>query len=349
VKVAPNRVLRIPVTSVDDQQAVLLSTSRAVAVTITATEADAIGYVTVWPCDQSRPETSVANVIPGATVANTVIVPVARNGEVCVFTSTPMHLRVDVSGRFGGDIRAISPPRRLVDSRLGLSATKGPVTRFRLRIPHVAQAAALTLTVTEPSAAGFVTLWPCDQPRPEASLINFVRGQTVANSVVVPVPADRRLCGFSSVPTQVLVDLEALFTSGYGAVGPTRVLDTRLGVGGYQGRRTTMRVAVGDTVPGSRAVVMNLTTVNPVATGSLVVWPCEAVRPTTALLEFRAGQTVANSVVVPLGSSGDLCIRATEATHLLIDVAGGVTGDYTAVGPTRVADTKAMIGPIPGR
>lgn len=349
VKVAPNRVLRIPVNAADEQQVALASTPRAVAVTITATDAEAVGYVTAWPCDQPRPETSVANVIPGATVANTVIVPVGRGGEVCVFASKAMHLRVDVSGRFGSDVRPINPPRRLVDSRLALSAPQGPVTRFRLRIPHVAQAAALTLTVTEPRAAGFVTLWPCDQPRPEASLINFVRGQTVANSVVIPVPADRRLCGFSSVPTEVLVDLEALFTSGYTAVGPTRVLDTRLGLGGWQGRRTTMRVQVGDTVPGARAVVMNFTVVHPVESGSFVVWPCEASRPSTALIEFRAGQTVANSVVIPLGTSGDLCLRGSAAAHVLIDVAGGVTGDYVPVGPTRVADTLAMIGPIPGR
>ena len=352
VKVAPNRVLRIPLTTdptADGQVASVAPPPSAVAVTITAVDADAVGYVTAWPCDQTRPETSVVNVVPGATVPNTVIVPVARNGELCVFASTPMHLRVDVSGRFGADVRPISPPRRLVDSRLALSSAQGPVTRFRLRIPREAQAAGLTLTVTEPRAAGFVTVWPCDQPRPEASLINFVRGQTVANSVVVPVPADRRLCGFSSVPTQVLVDLEALFISGYSAVGPTRVLDTRLGLGGYQGRRTTMRVPVGELIPGARAVVMNLTAVNPVAAGSMVVWPCEAVRPTTPLLEYRAGQTVANSVVVPLGTSGDLCIRGSAATHLLIDVAGGITGDYSPVGPTRVADTQTMVGPIPGR
>lgn len=351
VKVAPNRVLRIPVTGADTgtQQAALSGAATAVAVTITAVDAEAVGYVTAWPCDQARPNTSVANVIPGATVANTVIVPMGATGELCVYTSVPMHLKVDVSGRFGSDVRPISPPRRLVDSRLALSSAQGPVTRFRLRIPHLAQAAALTLTVTEPTAAGFVTLWPCDQTRPEASLINFVRGQTVANSVVVPVPADRRVCGYSSVPTQVLVDLEALFTTGYDAVGPTRVLDTRVGVGGYRGRRTTMTVPVGEAVPGARAVVMNLTTVNPVGAGSLLIWPCEASRPTTPLVEFRAGQTVANSVVVPLGASGDLCLKTSSATHVLIDVAGGITGDYAAVGPTRVADTKAMIGPVPGR
>jgi hypothetical protein len=89
--------------------------------------------------------------------------------------------------------------------------------------------------------------------------------------------------------------------------------------------------------------------VDPVDTGSLVVWPCEASRPTTSLVEFRAGQTVANSVILPLGPSGDVCLRGSAAAHVLIDVAGGVTGDYGAVGPTRVADTLAMIGPVPGR
>lgn len=339
IRVPAGGMLRIPVGE----------GASGVVATITAFDAQAAGYVTAWPCAQDRPNTSVINVVPGAVVANTVIVPPDSTGEVCVFASSSMHLRVDVSGRFGAGLQALNPPRRLVDSRLALSSTPGPVTRFRLRIPQTAQAAALTLTVTDPKGAGFVTLWPCDQPRPESSLINFVRGQTVANSVVVPVPADRRLCGFASTPTQVLVDLEGLFIGGYTAVGPTRVLDSRVGLGGYQGRRTTMRLAVRTAVPEAKAVVMNLTTVNPVASGSMVVWPCDQARPTTPSLEYRAGQTVANSIVMPLGLTGELCIRGTAATHLLIDVAGGVIGDFTPVGPTRFADTQTMIGPIPRR
>ena len=337
-KVTPGRVLRVPVGP----------GARGVTATVTAFDATATGYVTAWPCDADRPNTSVANVVPGATVINTFIVPAAANGDLCLYASSAMHLRVDVSSRFGAGLLPLEPPRRLVDSRLALSSGKGPVTRFRLRIPQTAQAAALTLTVTDPAASGFVTLWPCDQARPEASLVNFVRGQTVANSVVVPVPADRRLCGFASAPAQVLVDLEALFIAGYAAVGPVRVLDTRVGLGGYQGRRTTMQVDVGEVVPAARAVVVNLTTVNPAAAGSLLVWPCEEARPSTPLLAYDRGQTVANSTVVALGASGMLCVRGSAATHVLIDVAGGVLGDFTPVGPTRFADTLAMIGPPPG-
>src|SRR5882757_9837856 len=46
---------------------------------------------------------------------------------------------------------------------------------------------ALNVTVTDPSASSFVTVWPAGGGRPNASNLNFVAGQTVPNMVVVAV------------------------------------------------------------------------------------------------------------------------------------------------------------------
>jgi hypothetical protein len=40
--------------------------------------------------------------------------------------------------------------------------------------------------VTGPTAAGYLTVYPGGQPRPLASNLNYVAGQTIPNMVMVP-------------------------------------------------------------------------------------------------------------------------------------------------------------------
>ena len=47
----------------------------------------------------------------------------------------------------------------------------------------------LNVTVTEPRPASYLTAWPTGDPRPLASNLNYVAGQTVPNLVIVKVGA----------------------------------------------------------------------------------------------------------------------------------------------------------------
>lgn len=67
-------------------------------VTVTGTASG--GYLTVWPCGQSRPLSSSVNFVAGDTVANAVISKVGEGGRVCVFSSAGTNLVVDVNGYF---------------------------------------------------------------------------------------------------------------------------------------------------------------------------------------------------------------------------------------------------------
>jgi len=69
----------------------------------------------------------------------------------------------------------------------------------------------LTVTVTEPGAAGFVSVFPCGVSQPLASSLNFVAGATVANSVVSGVGVGGRVCVFTSAATQLVVDVNGYF------------------------------------------------------------------------------------------------------------------------------------------
>ena len=75
-------------------------------------------------------------------------------------------------------------------------------------------AVVLNVTVTQPKAAGFITVYPDGATRPLASNLNFVAGQTVPNLVVAPVGADGKvdLYNGSSGTTQLVADVSGYFS-----------------------------------------------------------------------------------------------------------------------------------------
>ena len=77
--------------------------------------------------------------------------------------------------------------------------------------PANASAVVLTVTVTQPVAAGFVTVFPCGTPQPLASNVNFAPGATVANTVVSGVGTAGRVCLFTNVDTDLVVDVNGYF------------------------------------------------------------------------------------------------------------------------------------------
>jgi hypothetical protein len=71
----------------------------AVALNVTAVDAQGWGYVTVYPCGP-MPVASNVNYVAGQTVPNAVIAPLSPSGDVCFYTYGPIHLLVDVSAWF---------------------------------------------------------------------------------------------------------------------------------------------------------------------------------------------------------------------------------------------------------
>ena len=65
----------------------------------------------------------------------------------------------------------------------------------------------LNVTVTESTAPGFVTVYPCGIPRPLASNLNFDIGTTVANATLVKVGANGTVCLFNSGTTHLVADV----------------------------------------------------------------------------------------------------------------------------------------------
>jgi hypothetical protein len=54
-------------------------------------------------------------------------------------------------------------------------------------------------------------VYPCDQPCPDASDLNYVAGESRSNAVTVKLAATGTLCIYASNPVDVLVDLAGYF------------------------------------------------------------------------------------------------------------------------------------------
>ena len=174
----------------------------AVAVNVTVVNPSADGYVVAYPCGP-RPLASTVNFRAGDIVPNFTFVPVS-GGEICLFSSAGTDLVVDQFGSSsnGADLRLTSPAR-LLDTRTNTGGASGPASPSntvelrvagRGNVPNDASAALVTITATGGRADGFVTAWPCDQPRPNASVLNLRPGLLGSNLALVKLAADGTVC-----------------------------------------------------------------------------------------------------------------------------------------------------------
>jgi len=151
--------------------------------------------------------------------------------------------------------------------------------------------------------------------------------------------------------------------SRFNPLPPARLLDTRNGTGApaaavASGGAIDLQVTGRGGVPadGVSAVVLNTTVVDPASGGYLTVWPTGDTRPLASNLNFSGMQTVANLVVVKVGTGGKVSLyNAGGATHLVADVAGwyGASGAtagslYHALDPMRILDTRVGQGATTG-
>jgi hypothetical protein len=146
--------------------------------------------------------------------------------------------RVDLSGASGATIaygqatgRIHDPgnlftvtPCRVLDTRDATGPYGGPAlaagqTRAftladRCGIPTSANAVAVNLTVTRPTAPGNLRLYPADQAVPLASSLNYVAGQTRANNAIVGLSPSGALavrCAQASGTAHVVLDVTGYF------------------------------------------------------------------------------------------------------------------------------------------
>ena len=347
-------VLQLPVTG----RGGVAADATSVMLNVTITQPAGSGYVTVFPCGETRPNASSVNYVAGATVANAVITKVGVRGKVCLFTLAATHLVVDVNGYVPASAASLVSvvPARLLETRSGPGmvtvdhlfegggvVAAGSVVELpvagRGGVADAAGAVMLNVTVTEPAESGYVTVFPCGQARPNASTVNYGTGSTVANSAISKVGLGGAVCLFSLGATHLVVDVNGYVpasVSSLASVVPARLLETRSGPGMVTvdhlfegggvvtaGSVVELPVAGRGGVPGDAgSAMLNVTATEPAAAGYVTVFPCGASRPLASNINYLAGSTVANSVITKIGAGGKVCLFSLATTHMLVDVDG---------------------------
>ena len=217
----------------------------AAVVAVTATEAFAPGFVTVWPTGGPQPFVSALNVpAAGSTVTNLAIAQIGAGGRISLFSQAGTHLVVDVVGWMTGagadastaGLFVPNGPDRQLDSRLGSTGVLAGRTRtdLALRLPNGVAAAsvaavAANLTVTETAGPLYLTAYPARTRRPWAAVLTADRtGQTIGSFSIVPTGAGGTISLYPMVRTHVVVDAAGFFLGapaapapGVAPVGPT--------------------------------------------------------------------------------------------------------------------------------
>jgi hypothetical protein len=207
-------------------------------------------------------------------------------------------------------------------------------------VPITATAVVLNITAVNPSSAGYLTAYASGQTTPFASTVNFIAGQTIANEATITLGNNGVTSGYVSILnhvglTDVVVDVQGYYlppapgdgfyypvsypnpVTGTLDNAPIRVLDTRQN-SGQQGAGETLgpdqqltfypgtssfapslTLVPADTI----AVVLNLTEADSTAASFLTAWATGGPQPLASDVNFLAGQTVANRVIVPYNTT----------------------------------------------
>lgn len=363
----------------------------AVVLNVTVTAPTAWSYITVWPTGSERPETSSLNMTAGLTVPNLVVAKVGAGGRVSLFNRFgSTHLLADVVGYSTSPEHLQSlVPARILDTRTGVGAPPAPVQENstidvsvlgRGGVPSSGVGSVIVnVTVTQPTADSYVTVWPTGFPLPEASSLNMSPGETRPNLVVAKVGAGGKISLFNRFgSTHLLGDVVGWIPEhgAYTPINPTRILDTRTGVGSYGTpfRDPTFGVNIlrpgvfdGQVGPGktiavtlngaadvptdATALVLNVTAVNATESTFITSWPYGQPMPTASSINVTPGDTAPNMVIVERGGANEWAngeeyfnlFNAFGEVDLIADIVGFYVPWNAQDAPDATANTVHLV------
>jgi hypothetical protein len=123
-------------------------------------------------------------------------------------------------------------PTRILDTRSSIKIgdlTDGSTTELQVTgsiktsanetkvvVPTGSTAVSANVTVVAGETGpydGYVTIYPCDVKRPDASSLNFVNAQTIPNAVSVPLSANGKVCIYVYGKAHILFDVVGYYST----------------------------------------------------------------------------------------------------------------------------------------
>lgn len=309
-----------------------------VVVNGTAAAPGGVGYLNFHnPSASGDPTaTSSVNYAPGSAVANSVVTPVS-DGEICVYNSEDVEIIADVAGW-------IDPTKLLSFYESDGVTPRGAIRVFNTRnsrkyVPsdefcfnpagnsRAGQPTFVNVTIAAAESNGFVNIYPQgSSAAPDAnSVINFNAGRNVANGVTVTTGTESKICIYSSAVAHVIIDaVGALQNEEFRPANADntadRILNTRESSPFSAGE---MR-CIDTEAEAGESVVLNATSFGATGNGYLNVYSSSATADPAdnSTVNFRANANVANGTIVPAGDDGQICVYASAASQVILDVAG---------------------------
>jgi hypothetical protein len=300
--VAAGSTIKIPITALDE----IPDGATSVVVNLTSTRIQDAGFLTLHACTTPRPNTSNSNYRPGADTANLTISTIGTDGAICLYTSAATDLIVDVVAYTTAGFIPTAP-QRLTDTRAGTA----PAADTTIRVPLPAGSThVINVTSTRSTAAGFLTAFDCDLPRPTTSHLNYAAGVDIANLTIAS--ADTELCVYTSLSTDIVVDHLGTMSNATSALA--RLVDTRTIAPAIPG--TVIHIPTIATTNPTAAI--NLTATRTTTAGFLTVHACNQPVPTTSNLNVTPGRDIANLAIIP--TSTPMCVTVNANTDVIIDL-----------------------------
>lgn len=321
--------------------------ARAAFVNLTIADTAGAGYLRTWIAGGARPSTSSVNAEgPGAFVANAAVVPLDASGRFIVEAATTARVIVDVMGWFTPSGATTSgrlvplDPDRVVDTRqppgtgnaftrAGSSITVYPWGDGGAPSGPAPSAVVLSVAAISSGAAGFVGAYPAGAASGGTSNVNVLPGDVRANTVVVPVGAGNGVTLETLNVNDVAVDLVGYFTAStapsatgglFSFVNPTRIVDTRAGLGfGRLASGTPASIATGTS---GSAVLQNVTVTRTSGPGFLTTHPAGLPAPENSTLNFTGPDQTRAVLAFTKQAGGVVAYQSLGATDVVVDVVG---------------------------
>ncbi|MEU5314945.1 LamG-like jellyroll fold domain-containing protein [Streptomyces sp. NPDC021562] len=354
-------------TPVSGAPAKIPSTVTAVAVDVTATAQTDHGYVTTYADGTQRPVTSSTNFTAGTTRTGYQIVPVGNDGKIDLYThldtsSATTALIVDVTGYFTSDpsltgnqtytpltsqVRALDTRSSVAHTSLTTTGTVAAGTNFTLQmtglngIPSNATAVAVNLAAANAAGTGFLQAYATGYAPTADTSLSFNPGNAIASlSGDVPIGTSGTITiSVHSSAAAVIADISGYYTTSttgqkFHTVNPTRLVDTRSGIGGSKGvvaplgtypvtSSTTQQVTTA-TTPTLAAM---LTVTDTAGSGYAIAYPAAVGKPATSSLNWGTGDTLANLTLTPTDTNGQISIynNSDGNADFVVDTSGYYT------------------------